>query len=281
MFSQLPGRAMHTESKETDMVDAQLEDHIPSEEWPDVTKMLEGFGDPSLPASEALVGQKLDMSFTEGAKRSVEFLSANTLRFSSLDSPELIGEFAYRAVEARPGIFYVDFLAGSGAHAHNMSFVYSTASGQVTFADSYMYDKAGTIRTETDFAHGRVGEGEIKPRNRSNDLVGLRIYYRYSPTEHYEHIYLAPGTFVWHCIKGGERGLADADQTMAFELDDEILVFYWKETVMPVESFLVIDLKNKRSIGRMFCWDAPSMDLVHLPFDSEFTILNKTEYPTN
>jgi hypothetical protein len=260
----------------------QLEDHIPQEEWPDVSKMLEGFGDPSLPASEALVGQRLEIRLEGGSTNTVEFLSASTLHCDvAASAGTLRGDYEYRAVEVRPGIFYIDFRAGVGAQAHDISFVYSVHTEQVTFAHSYMFDRAGTIRTHTDFSHGRVGAGDIEPRSRSNDLVGLRIYYRYSPTEHYEHVYLSPGTFVWHCVKGGERGLADADQTMAFELDDDLLIFYWKETVMPVESFLVIDLKNKRSIGRMFCWDAPSMNFVHLPFDSEFTILNKTEYPTN
>lgn len=255
------------------------QDHIPTEDWPDLTQMLEGFGAPSLPTSEALVGSTLSIRAENGSTRSCEFLSLTTLRF--VDSENVLdGKYAYRAVEVRPGIFFVDFVAGLGPQAHNISFVYSVESGQVTYADSYMRDKSGTIRTETDILHAAVGNKPLTPRQRSNDLVGLRIYYRYSPTEHYEHIYLSPGTFVWHCMQGGERGLADADQTKAFELDDEIVIFYWKETVMPVESFLVVDLKHKRSIGRMFCWDAPTMDIVHLPFDSEFTILNKTEYPS-
>lgn len=259
-----------------------IKDHIPAEEWPDVTKMLEGFGDPSLPASEALVGQTLVIDFEDGATRTFTFTSASQVEFSGPEISELSeSTFTYRAVEVREGLFYIDFLAGAGTHAHDLSFVYTVDGGIVTFADSHMYNQAGTIRTNTNFHHGRVhGLGAIEPRERSNALVGLRIYYRYSPVEHYEHIYLSPGTFVWHCIKGGEQGLADADETRAFHLGDDLVVFYWKETVMPVESFLVIDLKNNRSIGRMFCWDAPSMDLVHLPFDSQFTILNSTTYPT-
>jgi hypothetical protein len=29
----------------------------------------------------------------------------------------------------------------------------------------------------------------------------------------------------------------------------------------------------------MFCWDGPTLDTVHLPFDSQFTILEDTAYP--
>jgi len=273
---------MTNNASETAAQSGQLEDHVPIEDWPAVSKMLEGFGDPSLPASNALIGKKLDIEFSEGQSRSFEFTSISEVAYAfGKGATAHTGSATYRAVEVRPGIFYVDLFTGEGTHGHDVSFVFNSADGLVTLADSYMYDNKGEIRTATDFQHGRVGgSGKISERQRSNALVGLRIYYRYSPTEHYEHVYLSPGTFVWHCVKGGEHGLADADQTMAFELADDIVIFYWKETVMPVESFLVIDLKNNRSIGRMFCWDAPSMAPIHLPFDSQFTILNRTTYPT-
>jgi len=50
---------------------------------------------------------------------------------------------------------------------------------------------------------------------------------------------------------------------------------------MPVESFMVIDLTHERSIGRMFCWDGPTLTPMHLPFDSQFTVLNDTRYPAD
>lgn len=259
-----------------------VENHVPVEEWPAVTKMLEGFGEPSLPASAALVGKKLEINFTGGSARTFEFVSKSEVRYTlNLGDKLLSGSASYRAVEVRPEIFYVDLFMEQGAKAHDVSFVFNAADGVVTLADSYMYDNHGSIRTKTDFFNGQTNEdAEIVARKRSSALVGLRIYYRYSPTEHYEHVYLSPGTFVWHCVRGGEKGLADADETMTFELSDDIVIFYWKETVMPVESFLVIDLKNQRSIGRMFCWDAKSMEPVHLPFDSQFTVLNHTTYPS-
>ena len=71
-----------------------------------------------------------------------------------------------------------------------------------------------------------------------------------------------------------------ADPVQVFELADGIVLLHWSETVMPVESIVTIDLTNKRSVGRMFCWDGPTLDLVHIPFDSQFTILDDTPYPT-
>ncbi len=109
--------------------------------------------------------------------------------------------------------------------------------------------------------------------------MGKRIGYRYSPSEYYEHIYLNGGTFVWHCIRGAEQGLADVDPATVYALGDGIVMLHWSETVKPVESFVLIDLANQRSIGRMFCWDGPTLAPVHLPFDSRFTVLNETVHP--
>ncbi len=190
------------------------------------------------------------------------------------------GSHPYRAVEVRPGIYFVDFIKGEGVHSSDVSMVIDIADGRVTVADSSFVNRDGRVRMHTEILSGRVaGTGEIEPRRRTSELVGKRIYYRYSPTEHYEHIYLNAGTFVWHCIKGAEGGLASADPVQVFELGEGIVLLHWSETVMPVESIVTIDLTNKRSVGRMFCWDGPTLDSVHIPFDSHFEILAETSYP--
>lgn len=263
------------------MTTSATQEHVPVEDWPDVSQMLDGFGDPALPESSKLVGKILSVRFENDETLQLSFLSETEVVLTASTFLAASEEpLPYRAVDVRDEILYVDFTVGAGAHTHDCSFVVHLTEGIVTLADSFMHDVEGTIRTTTDFHHGQLeGTGAIQPRERTDELVGRRIYYRYSPTEHYEHIYLSPGTFVWHCVKGGEKGLADADQTKAFSLGEDLVIFYWKETVMPVESFLVIDFQHNRSLGRMFCWEASSMDVVHLPFDSKFTVLNETTYP--
>ena len=256
------------------------ENYIPMDQWPDVTQMVSGFGAPDLRPTEALVGTSLHVEFTDAPARDFEFLTKEKVRVASATPQDISGEFPYRAVELREGVFFIDVVIGEGTSCRNYSFVYSVETLQVTLADSFLFNRAGEVRTGTVFLHGTTGGGEVVARPRTDELVGLRIYYRYSPTEHYEHIYLSSGTFVWHCVRGGEKGIADADETASFSLGEGLVIFHWREKFLPVESFLVVDFENRRSIGRMFCWDAPTMKPVHLPFDSEFTILNRTEYPT-
>ena len=267
----------------TTPIDVRQQDYVPEKEWPAVSVMLDGFGSPSLPDSPALAGTSMDVRYDDDSSVRYRFESVNELSVHTLGSDGgQSSVLAYRAVEVRPSIFYIDYLRGTGAHTHDVSIVVDLSDGRVTTADSCFVDRGGRIRTHTDFRSGRVqGTGPIEPRRRTDALVGKRIFYRYSDSEAYEHIYLNSGTFVWQCVRGGEKGLADVDQTMTFELAENIHIFFWTETVMPVDSFLVIDLAHERSIGRMFCWDAPTLEPVHLPFDSRFTVLNETEYPAD
>lgn len=255
--------------------------YVPTEEWPDVTAMLVGFGDPSLPASEKLEGPAIVVAF-EGGRRIEHQFAAGKVTWCILngDAVGAEGTHPYRAVEVRPGIFFVDFLKGESVGTRDVSLVINLNDGQVTVAESSFVDRGGEVRMRTDIAHGVVeGFGEIKPLEPTSELVGKRIYYRYSPTEHYEHIYLNAGTFVWHCVRGAEVGLADADPVQVWHIAEDLVLLHWSETVMPVESIVTIDLAAKRSIGRMFCWDGPTLDTVHIPFDSQFTVLADTEYP--
>jgi hypothetical protein len=263
---------------------ASSHDFVALEDWPAVSVMIDGFGAPSLPASDALAGRTLDIVYDDGTTIRHDFSSPQQLTGTIIagEGKGQTGTHPYRAVEVRPGIQIVDFLIGEGVATHDVTLVVNLEDGRVTAADSSIQATSRGLRTTTRFLSGRIaGTGDIEPRRRSDALVGKRIYYRYSATERYEHIYLNSGTFVWHCIDGGERGLADVDETRTFELADDLYIFHWKESVMPVESFLVIDLAQTRSIGRMFCWEAESSDVVHIPFDSRFTVLNETTYPND
>lgn len=264
----------------TDPLHPTEQGYVPVDEWPELTKMVEGFGDPSLPSSGGLEGRTLDIRFDNGWTISHVFADGQiTWTIIGGADAGATGTHPYRAVEVRPEIFFVDFVKGEGIHSSNVSMLIDLSDGKVTVADSSFVDREGAMRMSTLFLHGQIGEGIIEPRSASSELVGKRIYYRYSPTEHYEHVYLNAGTFVWHCVRGGEVGLADADPIRVFAVDDELVLLHWSETVMPVESIVAIDLAGKRSIGRMFCWDGPTLAPVRIPFDSEFTILDSTEYP--
>jgi hypothetical protein len=261
------------------MTSTDVQDYIPEDQWPPVSAMLEGFGDQTLPASPALAGAALSIPTEDGGREEYEFNTDSSLTWTTkLDQDESGGTANYKAIEARSGIFIVDFVRGEGFGAHNVTIVWDRNTGAATSGVSRFVDAKGRTRSTTDFSQVNT-EGAAALHERSSGLVGKRIFYRYSEVETYEHIYLNLGTFTWHCIRGGEAGLADTDRCMAWEVAEDLFIFFWTEKVMCVEAVLLVDLREQRSIGRMFGWDDPANEPVILPFNSRLSVLNTTEYP--
>lgn len=260
--------------------DSAFQDYVPVDEWPSVSTMLDGFGDQTLPASPALAGSTLSLHGEDGRVFTMAFRDASSLTWTiSAEGNEDRVEAAYKAIEARPGIFIVDVVHGEGRQMRDVTVVLNRNTGAATVAVSALHEQDGAVKGSTEFTHARLEGTEAAYHQRSAGLVGKRIYYRYSDVEAYEHIYLTPGTFVWHCLRGGEKGLADVDRTLAFEVAEDLFLFFWTERVMTVESVLLVDLREQRSIGRMFGWDDPSEEPLVLPFNSRLTVMNTTEYP--
>lgn len=257
-----------------------LQDYVPVDQWPSVSTMLDGFGEQTLPPSSALAGQTITLEGEGNRTFKATFHDESSLTWTSTrkEGSESV-EASYKAIEARPGIFIIDFVHGEGHQTRDVTVILNKDSGAATVAVSALREEDGAVKGGTEFTQARL-EGTNPPfHQRSSGLVGKRIYYRYSDVETYEHIYLTPGTFVWHCIRGGEKGLADVDRTLAFEVAEDLFIFFWTERVMVVESVLLVDLREERSIGRMFGWDDTTQEPLILPFNSRLSVLNTTEYP--
>lgn len=261
------------------MTSADIQDYIPEDQWPPVSAMLEGFGDQTLPASPALAGVTLSLLHEDGSRAEYVFDDESLLTWTFVcGDVRTSGTAGYKAIEARPGIFIIDFIRGEGPAAENVTIIADRNTGATTTGVSRFVTVDGRTRSTTDFTQANTGGSSVR-HERSTALVGKRIYYRYSDVETYEHIYLNPGTFTWNCIRGGEAGLADTDRCMTWEVADDLFIFFWTEKVMCVEAVLLVDLREQRSIGRMFGWDDPAGEPVILPFNSRLSVLNTTDYP--
>ncbi|MFV4889300.1 MoaF C-terminal domain-containing protein [Acinetobacter baumannii] len=112
-----------------------------------------------------------------------------------------------------------------------MTFVFDRNTGAVTTGVSSFVVKDGKKRGTTEFMfHHTLEAINTLGHPRSTSLVGKRVFYRYSDVEAYEHIYLAPGTFTWHCVRGGEQGIADTERCMAFDIAEDLYLFLDRES---------------------------------------------------
>ncbi|GAA2171985.1 molybdenum cofactor biosynthesis F family protein [Agrococcus versicolor] len=194
-----------------------------------------------------------------------------------------------RVTSIRPGIFLVGGIAGSVSTA----FVLDLDAGLVTLVEGTLPDEA--TRAESAFTrvqrgdeatgvaatlrHGRIDGSVAEPHAATDDLVGLRNRYDYSTTEVYEHIYLTPTLYAWHCIEGVERGLADVDACHHVRIRDGLTLFVWREKIVPTLGLILIDLDAMRTDGSIFGnagFDAST--LVTFPVGATAEILTVTAH---
>ncbi|KAF5682144.1 molybdenum cofactor biosynthesis protein [Fusarium circinatum] len=236
-------------------------DYIPVAKWPTLQEMADGFREHLMPASNKLEGKYFEHTYDNGWKISNDFGQTAPAK--------------YEAFEVRPDVFFVDFFKPD--YNEVVTLIVDTVGGQAIAGVSGFKDENGERRTFTSFINAVAFGGKpVEPFLATDELIGKHVLYRYTPRDAYEHVYLNKGTMTWHCLSGTERGIADAEKCQMLKLGDSLYMLFWTETVMPVDSVVVIDLEKMRSTGRFYCWDPKPKEAVHVRFGSYATVLAET-----
>ncbi|MBE1875832.1 MoaF C-terminal domain-containing protein [Myceligenerans pegani] len=167
-----------------------------------------------------------------------------------------------RVTSVRDGVYLIDGVAGGVS----TTFVLDTEAGLVTLVEGELPPDA--VRAESAWTrvqrgddptgvtarirHGRVAGSTAPVHAPTTELVGFRNRYTYSPHERYEHIYLTPDRYTWHCLTGVEQGLADTDRCHHIRIRDGLTLFVWREKIVPTLGLLLIDLSAMRTDGKIF-----------------------------
>ncbi|KAK7417648.1 hypothetical protein QQX98_004469 [Neonectria punicea] len=233
---------------------ADISDFVPVSDWPDLEALAAGYSEHLMPQSNKLSGKKFEHSFDNGYRISHYFVDDDKLTWRILDGEE------------------------HPAYKEQVSLVLDVITGQAVVGVSGFSDENGQRRTWTKFTNATANDrGSVEPYLPTEELIGKHVLYRYTPRDAYEHVYLNKGTFLWHCLSGTEKGLADAEPCKMLKLRDSLYLLFWTETIMPVESIVVVDLEAMRSTGRFFCWDPKPQRAVHMLFGSYATALAETD----
>ena len=218
-----------------------------------------------LETSEGLNGQEFTLVFPGGRVHGCRILSSQTLLWDGQ-------EHAARVTSIREGIYFVDFLAGDdllvgGSVKESVSLVLDNNTGQVTLTMGALPDEQATSVSAYDRAregmeltgvdaiilHGSVdGSHGGTTHAPTDELIGLRNCYHYSPEEVYEHVYLNNNFYTWHCIKGSEAGLGDTDRCHYIKIAEGLYLFVWREKIVPTLGVILIDMNRLKTDGKIF-----------------------------
>ncbi len=124
---------------------------------------------------------------------------------------------------------------------------------------------------------GTIGAGTgAAPFARSDELIGLHNRYVYSPHETYDHVYLNRNCYLWHCIRGAERGLADVDHCQTYRITDGLYLFLWCEKVVPTLGLVLIDVDQRRTDGKIMGYrDQQFAEVVSFPMGAMITPMGR------
>lgn len=252
-----------------------------------------------LPQSRSLEGKSLRLYFENGRVVDHKFETSGRLLWreaSRTRSPPWTEE-TYFANEVRKRFFFVDFLKHL-ERATSVSLALDLKAGIFTAVAGELPTRKETRESLLDrvtarkeltsvkaaFVSGSISKpyvvGKTPKHLPTEDLVGKRIEYTYSPTERYEHVYLNGAFYTWHCLAGAERtegvGLADTDRCHYFKLRENLYLFSWQEKIIPTHGVVIVDLEQMRSSGKIFGYQSNDLRrLTNFPVGSRARLLSQ------
>ncbi len=133
---------------------------------------------------------------------------------------------------------------------------------------------------EAEFRFGTLDDADAAPPGFTDELIGMRNMYTYSPTERYEHIYLNDNFYAWQCLDGVEKGLADVDRCHYVKVAEQLYLFVWREKIIPTLGVVMIDLQGMRTDGKILGYQGSDFSaLSNFAVGAHAQVLNTTRHP--
>jgi hypothetical protein len=268
-------------------------------EWVQVGELAEGFAPDSnkLDLVDDLVGKTLTLYFQNDVCIKHSFDTNTQLSWTVLTG-ENAGNTAtenYTVTSIREGIYFVDFVKDN-QESVNIVLNFNTDNATVAITklpseseaarSAFSRVLAGDLLTgvEVNFMQASIDKdySDDCGHPETDELVGKRVQYTYSPHEVYEHIYLNNNYYSWHCLKGVEKGLSDTDRCHYFKIAENLYFFVWREKIIPTVGVIMIDLDRLKTTGKIMGYDGTDFKkLNNFPVGAFAKPLNHTLHEFN
>lgn len=265
--------------------------------WIPVGELAQAFApdNNALPPTTDLAGKTLDLYLENGRVVTHRFETDSRLSWeiAAGETARTGAEETYFATKVREGIYFVDFIKHLDL-ATTVTLLLDLNLGIVTaltgrlpgepeaagsLVDRVAQGKELTAVSAT-FLSGAVNApftAETPRHATTDELVGKRVEYTYSPTERYEHIYLNEDFYTWQCLLGSEKGVADTDRCHYYKLAEDLYFFVWREKIVPTLGAVVVDFDQMRTTGKIFGYQGVGFgESINFPVGAYARLLNIT-----
>lgn len=230
-----------------------------------------------LPSTTALDGSDVALEMADGASFELAFADGEVNWKLAIGAEATEGTDKYDAVEVRPDLFFVDFCTSDRGRA--VSITLDRGRGRALVIVNDLVDRGDGLGLQVRASAGRVnGADDYEPIEATAELTGRRLFCEYSDGVALEHIYLNSRVLAWQWLKTPLAELAHevgVDSTMYWKIDDSLYLLHSMGDA--VELTLLLDLEQKRNVGRLFGQGA--VDFVDERCGAKLTLLGRTDYP--
>ena len=231
-----------------------------------------------LPSTNALDGSKVTLALANGASFELHFLAGEVDWRLHGDVEATAGHDEYDAVEVRPDLFFVDFCTSARDRA--VSIVLDRRRGRSVVLVNDLVESGDGLRLVARASAARVnGTEDYEPIEPTAELTGRRLFCEYSDGVALEHIYVNSRVLAWQWLKTPLPELTHevgVESSTYWKIDDSLYLLHsMGETT--VELTLLLDLEQKRNVGRLF--GRGMVELVDDRCGAKLTLLGQTDYP--
>ncbi len=254
--------------------------------WPTLDSLAQGFDGKKAATSYSVTGREIAFRNSYGSRVSHQF-GTTTVDWSyepGAGDPHatIAGTDDYEAFDIAEGLVYTQFHHRTDVPNTAVSLVLDFEYGRSLAIVSTIADRAdGAPRVRQSFLWGRIeGLATRGPEpSPTTALLGRRVLWTYGDEHSYEHIYLGPHCYTWHCLTGPASGLADTDACTTYQLRPGISVFSSCAKAIACASVAVVDhreLTSLRSYGAVFGLDETGASQTHFTFGATGELLSHT-----
>lgn len=232
-----------------------------------------------LPSTQALGGDSIVLELDDGGTLRLAFAAETVDWTLTLDGQTDSHENPYDAVEMRPGIFFVDFVAPGSER--QLTVVIDRAEGRaIVLLDDLLDGADGRALRQTVLTARISGtSAEYVAIERTRDLLGRRLYCEYSDEAAIEHIYANTETLVWQWLAVPIPALlheVGVETGWIWKVAEELYLLHCRgDGAMTL--ILLLDLEHRRNVGRLFGEGAHG--LLDERCGAKLTLLGRFDYP--